>query len=55
MGTLLTLDDTVQDAARDVYDIDSALKKAERKVKEPRVKGVVAEIQGILKGGAMET
>ena len=55
VGTLLTLDDMVQDAARDVYDIDSALKKAERKVKEPRVKGVVAEIQGILKGGAMET
>ena len=54
IGTLLTLDDMVQDAARDVYDLYSALKKAEGRIKEPRVKGIVAEIQGILKAGAVE-
>ena len=54
-GTLLSLDDMVQDAARDVYDIDSAMKKAEANVKEPRIKSVVREIRELLKGGAIET
>ena len=49
-GTLLILGEEIQDAARDVYQLGAAMKKAETKVKEPRIKGVVGEIREILKG-----
>ena len=54
-GTLLTVDETIQEAARDVYDLESAIKKAEKRVKEPRFKNVVSEIRAILESNAMET
>ena len=47
-GTLLSLGEEVQMAARDVYDIEGALKQAEQGVKEPRIKGLIAEIRGVL-------
>ena len=47
-GTFLTLGEEVQAAAKEVYLIESALQKAESGVKEPRIKGVVAEIRNIL-------
>ena len=49
VGTLLSLGEELQEAARDVYDLSVALEKAEKAVKEPRVKGVVAEIKARLK------
>jgi len=49
-GTLLTLGEEVAMAANEIYDAEGALKKAEQAVKEPRVKGVVGEIRGLLKG-----
>lgn len=49
-GTLLTVGEETQMAAREVYDLERALVKAEGAVKEPRVKGVVGEIRGLLKG-----
>lgn len=54
IGTLLCVDEMVQDAARDVLDLASALQKAEAKVKEPRIKTVVKEIREMLKKGMME-
>lgn len=54
-GTLLFVDDMVQDAARDVYFLESAIRKAEAKVKEPRIKSVVQEISEHLKNGMMES
>lgn len=48
-GTLLRLDEDVTMAAKDVYDYAGVLKKAESTVREPRVKGVVAEIREALK------
>ena len=50
VGTLLTLGEEVQEAAREIYNLPAAVGKAEKAVKEPRVKGVVAEIRGLLKG-----
>lgn len=35
-------------AGNDVFDTEAALKKAETAVKEPRIKGVVAEIRALL-------
>ena len=35
-------------AGNDVFDAEGALKKAENAVKEPRIKGVVAEIRALL-------
>ena len=49
-GTLLGLGEEIQEAAREVYDLGSSLKKIEAKVKETRVKTVVAEIKDLLKG-----
>jgi len=49
VGTLLTLGEDATMAAKDVYDYAGALKKAESTVREPRVKGVVAEIREALK------
>ena len=48
LGTLLTLGDEVKMAANDIFDAEGALKKAESTVKEPRIKGVVAEIRASL-------
>lgn len=47
-GTLLGLGEELCLAAKEVYALDTALSKAEAKVKEPRVKGVVAEIRALL-------
>ena len=48
-GTLLVLGTEVKTAARDILDLEQALSQVESKVKEPRVKGVVAEIRALLK------
>ena len=50
VGTLLSLGEEVVEAAKDIYDLPVALGKAEKAVREPRVKGVVGEIRGLLKG-----
>ena len=50
MGTLLTLGEEVQEAAKEIYNLPAAVGKAEKAVKEPRVRGVVAEIRALLKG-----
>lgn len=47
-GTLLGLGEELQLAAKEIYDLEGALKKAEQTVKEPRVKGIVAEIRGLV-------
>lgn len=47
-GTLLSLGEELQLAAKEIYDLEGALKKAEQAVKEARVKGIVAEIRGLL-------
>ncbi|KAL8998085.1 MAG: hypothetical protein Q9169_002778 [Polycauliona sp. 2 TL-2023] len=49
-GTLLGVGEEVQMAAKEIYDLEGALKKAEQTVKEPRIKGVVGEIRGLLQG-----
>lgn len=49
VGTLLGLGEEVLEAAKEVYDLAGALGKVESAVKEPRIKGVVGEIKGILK------
>ncbi|KAL9130428.1 MAG: hypothetical protein Q9217_001395 [Psora testacea] len=49
VGTLLDIGEEIQMAAREVYELESALGKAEKKVKEPRVKGVIGEIRERLK------
>ena len=49
VGTLLSLGEEIQEAAKEVYDLSTALGKAEKAVKEPRVKGVVAEIKDLMK------
>ena len=48
-GTLLGLGEEVLEAAKEIYDLAGALSKVEFAVKEPRIKGVVGEIRGILK------
>ena len=48
-GTVLGLGEEVCLAAKEVYDLNGAVEKAERTVREPRVKGVVGEIRGLLK------
>ncbi|KAL8834260.1 MAG: hypothetical protein Q9176_007586 [Flavoplaca citrina] len=49
-GTLLHVGEELQMAAKEIYDLDGALKKAEQTVKEPRIKGVIGEIRGLLEG-----
>ncbi|KAL6718865.1 WD repeat protein Lub1 [Lecanora helva] len=49
VGTLLSLGEEIHEAAKEVYDLSAALEKGEKVVKEPRVKGVVAEIRALLK------
>ena len=48
-GTLLGLSEELRMAARDVYDLEVAVTKAEARLKEPRVRGVVSEIKALLK------
>ena len=50
VGTLIGLGEEVLEAAKEVYDLAGALGKVEFAVKEPRVKTVVKEIRGMLKG-----
>ncbi len=50
VGTLLSLDETLPEAAKQIYDLPSALANAEKAVREPRVKGVVGEIRALLTG-----
>lgn len=48
-GTLLGLGEELSMAAREVYDLEGAVSKAEAKVKEPRIESVVGEIRALLK------
>ncbi|KAL8678271.1 MAG: hypothetical protein Q9186_005352 [Xanthomendoza sp. 1 TL-2023] len=48
VGTLMELGGEIQTAAKEIYDLGGALKKAEQAVKEPRIKGVVGEIRALL-------
>ena len=48
-GTMLGLGEEVQLAAKEVYDLEGALRKAEKGIKEPRIKGVIEEIRGMLR------
>ena len=50
VGTLLELGEEIQMAAKEVYGLEGALAAAEGKLKEPRVKGIVGEIESKLKG-----
>ena len=47
-GTLLVLGEEVQTAAREVYEIQTVLRKVETVNKEPRIKAVIKEIEGLL-------
>lgn len=47
-GTLLGLGEELREAAKEIYDLPTSLGKAENAVKEPRIKGVVAEIRTLL-------
>jgi phospholipase A-2-activating protein len=49
-GTLLSLGDEYCEAGRDVFQLGNAISRAADKVKEPRIKIVVAEIREKLKG-----
>ncbi|KAF3011102.1 hypothetical protein E8E13_011332 [Curvularia kusanoi] len=49
-GTLLSLGDDFCEAGRDILQIGDAVNRAESKVKEPRIKNVVAEIRQKLHG-----
>jgi len=48
VGTLLGTGEEAQMAAREVYGIEGVLGGAEKRLKEPRIRGVVGEIRGIL-------
>jgi phospholipase A-2-activating protein len=48
-GTLLYLGDAFCEASRDIFGMGAAVKNSEEKVREPRVKNVVAEIKEKLK------
>ena len=49
-GTLLTLGEDFRSAAREVFDLERCLSRAEKTVKEPRIKSVVAEMRDELGG-----
>lgn len=49
-GTLLSLGPDFCEAGRDILQIGDAVNRAESKVKEPRIKNVVAEIRQKLHG-----
>jgi phospholipase A-2-activating protein len=48
-GTLLTLDDEIKSAAKDVYGIEKAINTAQAKATDPRIRNVVGEIRAFLK------
>ena len=48
LGTMLELGDDLRVAARDVYDLPTALGLLGKKLKEPRIKAVVGELNEIL-------
>lgn len=50
-GTLLGLGEELRMAAREVFDFDGAVEKAEQRFKEPRIRGVVEEVREALKEG----
>ncbi|KAL9035178.1 MAG: hypothetical protein Q9214_006706, partial [Letrouitia sp. 1 TL-2023] len=45
VGTLIGLGDKIQAAAKQDFDVEGALRKAESTAREPRVKGIVSEIR----------
>lgn len=47
-GTLLTLGEEMQIAAKEVYDVPSTLRKIEQGRKEARIRAVIAEIRSVL-------
>lgn len=47
-GTLLTLGEEMQIAAKEVYDVPSTLRKIEQGIKEARIQAVIAEIRSVL-------
>ena len=49
VGTLLGLGEEVQMAAKEVYDLEGALRKIQQRHKEPRIKGVIFETRDLLK------
>jgi phospholipase A-2-activating protein len=49
VGTLLTLDDEIKSAAKDVYGIEKAVNTAVGKASDPRIRNVAAEIRVLLK------
>jgi phospholipase A-2-activating protein len=48
-GTLLTLDDEIKSAAKDVYGIEKAVSTAVGKASDPRIRNVAGEIRTLLK------
>lgn len=48
VGTLLGLNKELQQAARDSYGLEEALRKAEQTVKEPRIKSVAGDIKAMI-------
>lgn len=48
LGTLLYLGEEVQLVAKDIYHLEQELNDVERRLKEPRIAGVVAEIRALL-------
>jgi phospholipase A-2-activating protein len=50
LGTLINgLGEEVKDAAKDIFDVESILKKVEAGFKEPRTRGAIGEIRDTLK------
>ncbi len=47
-GTVLSLGEDFRSTAREVFEIELALAKAEKAAKEPRIKSIIAEIRDIL-------
>jgi len=48
VGTLLGFGEEVQMAATEIYGLGSVLGKVEKRTKEARIQGVVAEIRGLM-------
>ena len=48
VGTLLSLGEEIQEAAKDIYDLPAAMAKAAKAVKEQRVNALMAEIRVLL-------
>ena len=48
VGTLMSLGEEIPMAVKEVYDLEGALVKVEKRLKEPRIKGVIGEIRGLM-------